>query len=95
MSTVEVQQHKRKGRVVKKHKRSTAWVALHPRYKVWGDRPNSGMELDKLRRKRDLYQKELSKIRNGGYSWVQAGHEAFILRRLRAANSSIKKKLNG
>jgi hypothetical protein len=89
----DVKAHTRKGRKVRKHKRNAAWVKLHPRYKMWGDRPHSGMEMSTLMNKKKKYEDELHKIRTGYYDGgVQAGHEAFIVRRLKAAYSAIKKK---
>lgn len=90
---MKVKQHKREGKCVREHNRkSAAWKKLHPRYKMWGVRPTSCMDMSELLNKKHIYEKELNKIVSGGYSWVQEGHEAFIRRRLKAAIVAIKIK---
>jgi len=91
---IKVKKHKRKGRSVRNHsrKKSAAWKKLHPRYKMWGDRPNSSTSMATLLKKKLTYTRELQKITSGFYSSVQEGHEAFIRRRLRDTLKAIKKQ---
>lgn len=94
---IKVKSHTRGKSVVRAHKRkpkkSAAWVKLHPRYKVWGDRVSDNTPTEEVMRKKSVLTKELTRMQNGYYSSIQDGHMAFILRRLKNVNSVLAKRI--